>query len=652
MSERPRPSVAACVVHWNTALPTSRCVDALQAMDVAPDRIVVVDNASSDGGVDLLRERHPRVTLLTAPTNVGFAAAVDLAAREVPDVDALWLVNSDAIPAPDALAALCDAWQAHGDALYGSVTLRRGARGVDWMEFPRKLLAPDGRWSPWRRDAPMRFDAAMASRAPLRVGAVLGSSLMVPMTLLRRHGGMAPEWFLHCEEIDWCLRLAREGVASWLVPASRVRHGGGGSHAGRAGVADVVAYYRARNEIVLARRHLGRRDAVIVAGKKLVRGLATLPWRASRGVALLRGVGDGLRERMGKRFAPEERLFEELEDALHGGLGPRLRGALGRSARATPEWITHRVGRSSLRYGARPAPFLLAFQQHCIARLARALERRPESLELAFDHVPAELAPTACRIGLQWEHTLVRAGGRDAGDAVPGATPLPDGSGTYLARLVRRAELEACDLIVDYSQPNRVHLERSGFARYAERSLVVSPQPWSPCFDAPRRDLRFVTLMHDLRQPRRARLHAEARRAGVPLHNVRGVYAPEQLRELHRRTRVLINLHQTDEHHSFEELRVLPALLCGVIVVSEDVPLRETIPYAEFVIWSRQGDLIETARAIEADHAREHARLFGDGRLLRVLEAMRVAEDAAIDRALARLVRTGCDGGARRATGG
>lgn len=636
---REAPAVAACVVNWNTRALTSRCLDALQAQRPPPHRIIVVDNDSCDDSLVQLRASHPAATFVAASGNLGFAAAVALAAREAADCDALWLVNSDAIPDPDALAALVSAWRTHGDALYGSATLRRDADGADWLELPRKFLSPAGRWSPWRRDAPLRFDADWMQAPPRRVGALLGSSLLVPSAVLRAHGGMDPDWFLHCEEIDWCLRLGRAGVPSWLVPDSRVHHGGGGSHDGRAGVADGVAYYRARNEIVLARRHLGRGAAAIVAGKKLLRALATAALRRARAGAQLRGVRDAVLGRMGKRVAPEARLHDELDQALRDHSGRLPWRALRRVRGSVSATVTHRVERSRLHYAAQTEPFLRAWRQTCIDRLARALARSDAALELAFEDVPRRHAPGALRIGLQWEHALVRPGGRDSDGAPPGATALPDAAGRYLARLARRAELEACDLVFEYSTPNRVHLQRSGLAQYAARSLVISPQPWAPDFDVTRRDLDLVTLMHDLCQPRRARWLAEARRAGLPLRNVRGVYAPDQLRALLRRTRVLVNLHQTDEHHSFEELRVLPALLCGVVVVSEEVPLREHIPYAEFVLWSSRDALLDTVRAVAAAHAEWHARLFGDGRLERVLARMRADEDAALEAALARLAR-------------
>jgi hypothetical protein len=53
----------------------------------------------------------------------------------------------------------------------------------------------------------------------------------------------------------------------------------------------------------------------------------------------------------------------------------------------------------------------------------------------------------------------------------------------------------------------------------------------------------------------------------------------------------LVNIHQTDTHHTLEELRVLPALLTGIIVISEEVPYKESIPYSKHIIWSKYDDI-------------------------------------------------------------
>jgi hypothetical protein len=60
----------------------------------------------------------------------------------------------------------------------------------------------------------------------------------------------------------------------------------------------------------------------------------------------------------------------------------------------------------------------------------------------------------------------------------------------------------------------------------------------------------------------------------------------------------MLNIHQTPHHHTFEELRVLPALQNGVIVLAEESPLKELIPYHECIIWVSYDTILDVARDV------------------------------------------------------
>jgi len=301
------PLVVASVVNWNTPACTLECLEALRRLAYPRLRTIVVDNGSRDDSVARLRARGADV--IAAPGNEGFAAGHALAWHEARrcGADAIWLLNSDAIAEPDALAELVAAWQAHGDAVYGGLPLRADGAATR-IDFPAGYLDPAASPRAWRRDRPLRLDAGWRACAPLRVGAACGASMLLPLALPARHGWLDASWFMYCEEIDYCLRLREAGVASWLVPRSRVWHARRGSQRGRAGVAALMGYYEARNEIRLARRHAGRATAVAIAAKKLARAAATAAFAPARAHWLLRGAVDGLRDRDGRPHAPDDLL--------------------------------------------------------------------------------------------------------------------------------------------------------------------------------------------------------------------------------------------------------------------------------------------------------------------------------------------------------
>ncbi|RTL71088.1 MAG: hypothetical protein EKK41_11755 [Hyphomicrobiales bacterium] len=93
------------------------------------------------------------------------------------------------------------------------------------------------------------------------------------------------------------------------------------------------------------------------------------------------------------------------------------------------------------------------------------------------------------------------------------------------------------------------------------------------------------------------------------------------MEKVYRRAKILINIRQTDHHHTLEELRVLPALLGGVVVVSEDAPLRDRCGYDGHIVWGRLADLPGIVRDVESNYAAYRARIF-DARLERALHAI------------------------------
>ena len=76
----------------------------------------------------------------------------------------------------------------------------------------------------------------------------------------------------------------------------------------------------------------------------------------------------------------------------------------------------------------------------------------------------------------------------------------------------------------------------------------------------------------------------QIKQKGITYINVNNCFEKDKLQTLYKNTKILINIHQTDHHHTFEELRVLPALQCGVLVICEHSPLSNLIPGNDYII--------------------------------------------------------------------
>jgi hypothetical protein len=314
-----------------------------------------------------------------------------------------------------------------------------------------------------------------------------------------------------------------------------------------------------------------------------------------------------------------------------------------RDARDARAFVHERVGPAVLTHNPRHTIYVRAYYRYCVALFRHALQRRPQAVHLVLgEYSPGDCTLPLRRIAFQIEHTLVKPGGGDSDGAPVSATPLAQGEGRYLARLLHRPTLTLADLVLDYSRANVLHLlDAGGFDDVLAHTAVIAPLLHEHCFTRDGRDRPCLTLFSDASEGRRGRFLAAARARGLPIRNLKRCFDSDALQAHYRRTRVLVNLRRSDHHDTIEELRILPALQSGVIVVSEDGPLRHALPYARFVVWTRYDTLVEQVADVLRDYDTWHARLFDDPELAQVLAAMTAANRAAVDAALTRWADAG-----------
>ena len=103
------------IVNWNSGALLSRCLQSLSLQRRAPDRVVLVDNASTDGSLEQAAAWLGAARVIRLDKNVGFARGNNIAAAAASDADAFALLNPDAFAEPGWLAALVSAAERHPD---------------------------------------------------------------------------------------------------------------------------------------------------------------------------------------------------------------------------------------------------------------------------------------------------------------------------------------------------------------------------------------------------------------------------------------------------------------------------------------------------------------------------------------------------------
>jgi len=218
------------------------------------------------------------------------------------------------------------------------------------------------------------------------------------------------------------------------------------------------------------------------------------------------------------------------------------------------------------------------------------------------------------RIDLQVEHTLVKAGGRSVEEIIHGTVEYGDNQ-QYLIRIPNYEYYNSLDYVIEYSAPNVYNMgTNSFFDQYCKKVLHIYPMLYDQnCSVLDERS--NVSCLFTKGNIRRDAIVERMQKSNLDIKNITNCFESQELQSVYNKTKILVNIHQTEHHDTFEELRVLPALLNGVIVVSEDVPLKDKILYSDLVIWASYQDLPSKVLEVSNNYEYYHNMIFGKKKL-------------------------------------
>jgi GT2 family glycosyltransferase len=238
-------NVLVVLINYKTPALTLRALHAVVAeLDRLPDsRVALIDNGSGDDSVPALEKGldagalRDRVDLLVSPENRGFAGGVNLALipalRGPSPPRFVYLLNSDALPAPGSVATLVRFLEANPSAgIAGSYIHGPDGETHDTaFRFPG--VASQFEESLGIGVVSRLLDRYLVSkpvpRVATRVDRLAGASMLIRREVFDAIGAYDENFFFYYEETDFCRRAAGAGFATWYVPESRVEHIGAAS---------------------------------------------------------------------------------------------------------------------------------------------------------------------------------------------------------------------------------------------------------------------------------------------------------------------------------------------------------------------------------------------------------------------------------------
>ncbi len=293
--------IGALVLTYNREALLSRCLQAILTQSRLPDEVIVLDNASTDGTVALLRygpfPNRERIRAYRLERNVGCAGGFDVLVRIgwQRGLDWIWCMDDDVIPDPTALEALLAAYGenfSRPEEVSFLVSAARSEAGA-----PSNVPEIDLR-APWLHCANW---ADRLDRGLVRLRWSTFNSILIPRCTLNRIGGLCADLYYAGEDVDFTLR-ATEVAPGYLVGSSKVMHlraaDGVFSALTRSTRAQIaLARYYYRNTLYLRRRHYSRLRVASFAGRcclEALLALAARPQRLRRAASILGGAVAGL----------------------------------------------------------------------------------------------------------------------------------------------------------------------------------------------------------------------------------------------------------------------------------------------------------------------------------------------------------------------
>lgn len=294
------PSVFIVILNTNRREDTLACLASLQEGQYPNTKIIVLDNASTDGSVEAIHAQFPAVQILPLTDNRGYAGNNNVGVRYALEHGADWVLvlNEDTLLDPKCISEM----MRHAES-----NPRIGIVGpmVYHADEPTVIQSAGGRLGPkWAsihlgQNEPDNGQYA----APHTVEWISGCAIMLRRAVLEQIGLLDERFFYYWEEVEWCVRASRAGWRIEHVPAARLWHKGV-KRDYRPGPS--VSYYGTRNQLLMLAKHQAPVKVWAHAWFQILRTLISWTvkprWRMQRPHrdAMWWGVLDFLGQRWGK----------------------------------------------------------------------------------------------------------------------------------------------------------------------------------------------------------------------------------------------------------------------------------------------------------------------------------------------------------------
>lgn len=235
------PRVFIIILNWNGLEDTLECLESVFKLDYPNFRVVIVDNHSSDGAVEVLTKEYPKVKVIENHENLGYTGGNNIAIRHAIEEGAefVWLLNNDVVVESETLGKLIDVSERHPEiGLVSPVIwscdeprqMQFSGTEFDWSDFVKKTDEEN----------------QLFQNKDIRISvSLVGTALLIRRSIIEKAGYLNEKYFAYSEDNEYSVRVAKLGYSNVIVNSAKIYHKGSRSTSG--GKKPIQMYFRTRN---------------------------------------------------------------------------------------------------------------------------------------------------------------------------------------------------------------------------------------------------------------------------------------------------------------------------------------------------------------------------------------------------------------------
>lgn len=293
--------VGVILVNYNGEMYNNECIDSLLNSDYQNLEIIVVDNASTDNSLNVLKNKYKNIIkIIESKENLGFSGANNLGidlAKEI-GCDYILLLNNDTVIKKNSI-----------------IEMMRLAN-----KYPNDVIAPkinyfdkkDIIWSAggginWAKGNTFHYGMNKYDNGEFDEEKIIefatGCALLLPLSIIEKVGYLEDEYFLYYEDTDYCTRIIKNGFTIRYCPESVIYHKVSMSTGG--GESELYCYYIDRNRLLFNKKYNDKKYIQFLLYFYITRFIKIIKWnltgKSNLAKSSIRGIKDFYQNKFGKK---------------------------------------------------------------------------------------------------------------------------------------------------------------------------------------------------------------------------------------------------------------------------------------------------------------------------------------------------------------